>query len=153
MLIQACLNGARSNDYHPRLPVDPDTLAAEAVSAVMAGAGELHLHVRGAEGRESLAPEHVDATLLVLRSRLTQMVGETIVQRSPPGQQAVGTALTDERRARKSFEKFIEGRQGAPLTSAVRAVAGDTGIPEYRAHELLTAQFVVVGPNIFNRRR
>lgn len=70
MLIQACLNGARSNDYHPRLPVDPDTLAAEAVSAVMAGAGELHLHVRGAAGRESLAPEHVDATLLVLRSRL-----------------------------------------------------------------------------------
>ena len=66
---------------------------------------------------------------------------------------ARGTALTDERRARKSFEKFIEGRQGAPLTSAVRAVAGDTGIPEYRAHELLTAQFVVVGSNIFNRRR
>ncbi|RKG48491.1 hypothetical protein D7X30_40690 [Corallococcus sp. AB011P] len=66
---------------------------------------------------------------------------------------ARGTALTDERRARKAFEKFIEGRQGAPLASAVRAVAGDTGIPEYRAHELLTAQFVVVGPNIFNRRR
>lgn len=66
---------------------------------------------------------------------------------------ARGTALSEERRARKSFEKFIDGRQGAPLTSAVRAVAGATGIPEYRVHELLTAQFVVVGPNIFNRRR
>lgn len=66
---------------------------------------------------------------------------------------ARGTALTDERRVRKSFEKFIEGRQGAPLTSAARAVARDTGMPDYRAHELLTAQFVVVGPNIFNRRR
>lgn len=66
---------------------------------------------------------------------------------------ARGTALTDERRARKAFEKFIEGRQGAPLSSAVRAVAGDTGIPEHRTHELLAAQFVVVGPNIFNRRR
>jgi hypothetical protein len=66
---------------------------------------------------------------------------------------ARGTALTDERRVRKSFEKFIEGRQGAPLTSAVRAVANDTGMPDYRALELLTAQFVVVGSNIFNRRR
>lgn len=66
---------------------------------------------------------------------------------------ARGTALTDERRVRKSFEKFIEGRQGAPLTSAVRAVASDTGMPDYRAHELLTGQFVVVGSNIFNRRR
>jgi hypothetical protein len=66
---------------------------------------------------------------------------------------ARGTALTDERRARKAFEQFIEGRQGAPLTSAVRAVARDTGIPEHRAHELLAAQFVVVGSNIFNRRR
>lgn len=66
---------------------------------------------------------------------------------------ARGTALTDKRRARKAFEKFIEGRQGAPLTSAIRAVASATGMPEHRAHELLTAQFVVVGPNIFNRRR
>jgi hypothetical protein len=66
---------------------------------------------------------------------------------------ARGTALRNERRVRKSFEKFLHGRQGAPLTSAVRAVASDTGIPEYRTHELLTSQFVVVGPNIFNRRR
>jgi len=66
---------------------------------------------------------------------------------------ARGTALTDERRVRKSFESFLNGRQGAPLTSAVRAVASDTGIADYRARELLTAQFVVSGPNIFNRRR
>lgn len=66
---------------------------------------------------------------------------------------ARGKALSDERRARKAFEKFIDGRHGAPLTSAVRAVVAETGIPEYRVHELLTTQFVVVGTNIFNRRR
>ncbi len=50
MLIQACLNGARSKEYHPNLPIDPDTLAADAAAAVAAGAGELHLHVRGPTG-------------------------------------------------------------------------------------------------------
>ncbi len=66
---------------------------------------------------------------------------------------ARGTALTDERRVKKSFEKFLEGRQGAPLTSAVRAVVSDTGLADYRVHELLTAHFIVAGSNIFNRRR
>lgn len=70
MLIQACLNGARSKDYHPNLPIDPGTLAADAAAAVAAGAGELHLHVRGPDGSESLAPEHVGATLVQVRSRL-----------------------------------------------------------------------------------
>ena len=51
------------------------------------------------------------------------------------------------------FEKFLDGRQGAPLTSAVRVVAGDTGMADYRVRELLTAQFIVAGSNIFNRRR
>ena len=35
-----------------------------------AGAAELHLHVRGPDGAESLAPEAVDATVAALRARL-----------------------------------------------------------------------------------
>ncbi len=70
MLVQACLNGARPGDYHPNLPIDPDALAADGIAAVAAGAGELHLHVRGRDGSESLAAEDVDATLVQVRSRL-----------------------------------------------------------------------------------
>jgi len=66
---------------------------------------------------------------------------------------ARGTAITDDRRVRKAAEKFFDGRRGAPLASVVRAVASETGLPEHQASELLTAQFVVAGTNIFNRRR
>jgi uncharacterized protein (DUF849 family) len=70
MIIQACLNGARPRDYHPRLPVTIDAIAEDAVDAVAAGAAELHLHVRGPDGAESLTPEAVDATVAALRTRL-----------------------------------------------------------------------------------
>jgi uncharacterized protein (DUF849 family) len=70
MIVQACLNGARPPRYHPRLPVTVDAIVAEAVEAVAAGAAELHVHVRGPDGRESLAPEAVDATVAALRARL-----------------------------------------------------------------------------------
>lgn len=70
MIIQACLNGARPAGYHPRLPVVIDALAEDAAETVAAGAGELHLHVRAPDGRESLAPGHVDATLAAVRARV-----------------------------------------------------------------------------------
>jgi uncharacterized protein (DUF849 family) len=70
MIVQACLNGARAPDYHPRLPVSIEALVADGWAVVKAGAAELHLHVRGPDGAESLAPEHVDATITMLRHRL-----------------------------------------------------------------------------------
>jgi uncharacterized protein (DUF849 family) len=71
MIVQACLNGARpSRGYHPRLPVDPEALARDAAEVVAAGAGEIHLHVRGADGAETLAPDAVDATLAAVRARV-----------------------------------------------------------------------------------
>lgn len=70
MLLQACLNGARARRFHPRLPVTPAAIAEDAAEAVAAGAAELHVHVRDADGRETLAPEWVDATVASLRARL-----------------------------------------------------------------------------------
>jgi uncharacterized protein (DUF849 family) len=70
MIVQACLNGARAPDYHPRLPVSTQALVADGWAAVKAGAAELHLHVRRPDGMESLAREHVDATITALRERL-----------------------------------------------------------------------------------
>jgi uncharacterized protein (DUF849 family) len=70
MIVQACLNGARPPDYHPRLPVSTEALVADGRAVVKAGAAELHLHVRGPDGVESLAPVHVDAAITALRSCL-----------------------------------------------------------------------------------
>ena len=70
MIVQACLNGARPQGYHPRPPVSAAELADDAVSVVRAGAAEIHLHVRDGEGRESLAPAHVDATMTAVRAKV-----------------------------------------------------------------------------------
>lgn len=65
MIVQACLNGARPRDYHPRLPMTPDAMAADGAACVVAGAAELHIHPRGADGRESLVA--IDDTMRVVR--------------------------------------------------------------------------------------
>ncbi|UPA24774.1 3-keto-5-aminohexanoate cleavage protein [Shinella oryzae] len=65
MIVQACLNGARPRDYHPRLPTTPDAMAADGAACVVAGAAELHIHPRGPDGRESL--EAIDDTMLAMR--------------------------------------------------------------------------------------
>ena len=42
--VKACINGARTPDQHPHLPVTPGQLAAEAVAAHRAGAKAVHMH-------------------------------------------------------------------------------------------------------------
>jgi uncharacterized protein (DUF849 family) len=65
MIVQACINGARPRDFHPRLPLTAEAMAADAAACVAVGAAELHIHPRGADGRESLAA--VDETVLAVR--------------------------------------------------------------------------------------
>jgi len=67
MIVQACLNGARPVAYHPALPLTAAAMATDAAACVAAGAAELHLHPREPDGRESLAPAAVDATVLAMR--------------------------------------------------------------------------------------
>ncbi len=54
MIIQACLNGARPRNYHPRLPLTSSEVAREGAACIRAGANELHFHPRDGDGRESL---------------------------------------------------------------------------------------------------
>ncbi len=67
MIVQACINGARAYDFHPALPLSADTMASDGTACVAAGAAELHLHPRDLDGRESLAPATMDATMLAMR--------------------------------------------------------------------------------------
>ena len=70
MFLQAALNGTRAPGDHDALPLTPDELAADARAAVEAGAVSLHVHARGEDGLESLAPAATDAAVAALREAL-----------------------------------------------------------------------------------
>ena len=65
MIVQACINGARPAAYHPNLPLAAEAMAGDALACVTAGAAELHIHPRSADGRESLSA--VDETVRAVR--------------------------------------------------------------------------------------
>ena len=67
MFLQAALNGTRAPGEHGALPLTPEELARDAREVVEAGAGALHLHPRGEDGRESLEPADCDAAVAALR--------------------------------------------------------------------------------------
>jgi uncharacterized protein (DUF849 family) len=67
-LIQAALNGRRAKAEHPALPVTPEEQAAAAAESVAAGAGAIHVHVRGPDGSESLAGTDVAGTVTAIRA-------------------------------------------------------------------------------------
>jgi uncharacterized protein (DUF849 family) len=65
--VKACINGARTPEAHPNLPVSPEQLAAEAVAVHQAGAKAVHMHPKTVDGVDSLLPEHVDAAVSAVR--------------------------------------------------------------------------------------
>ncbi|GGX88751.1 hypothetical protein GCM10010358_48390 [Streptomyces minutiscleroticus] len=66
-MLQACLNGARTREECRFLPVSPDELAEAAARAVTAGAEDLHLHPKDADGRDSLEPRVVAEAVTAVR--------------------------------------------------------------------------------------
>src|SRR5918996_3946578 len=62
-MLQACLNGRRSREEHPAVPVTAAELGADAARAVAAGARELHAHPRAESGRDTVEPEAVAAAV------------------------------------------------------------------------------------------
>ncbi len=67
MTIQAALNGTRSWAEHPEVPITPQKQATEARASVAAGANAIHVHVRDAQGNESLAPDDLAETIKAIR--------------------------------------------------------------------------------------
>lgn len=65
--VKACINGARTPDQHPNLPITPEQLASEAVAAHQAGANAVHMHPKNGDGVDSLLPEAVDAAVAAVR--------------------------------------------------------------------------------------
>ncbi|MBI3217521.1 MAG: 3-keto-5-aminohexanoate cleavage protein [Mycobacterium sp.] len=67
IFLKACINGARTPDQHPNLPVTPEQLAAETLAAQRAGAQAVHLHPKTADGVDSLLPGPVGAAVSAVR--------------------------------------------------------------------------------------
>lgn len=67
MLLKACLNGSRLPGEHPALPVTATELARDVVRVVGAGAGAVHLHVKDAQGRDTLSAAELAAVLVAVR--------------------------------------------------------------------------------------
>lgn len=65
--LKACINGARTPDQHPNLPVTPEQLAEAATAAHRAGAKAVHMHPKTADGVDSLQPEVVAAAVEAVR--------------------------------------------------------------------------------------
>lgn len=65
--LKACINGARTPDQHPNLPVTPKQIAAAAVAAHQAGAKAVHMHPKTADGVDSLQPDIVGAAVAAVR--------------------------------------------------------------------------------------
>jgi uncharacterized protein (DUF849 family) len=70
MIVQACLNGDHPPSYHAYLPVTIPALVDDGRQVVIAGASELHIHIRDKNGLESLHPDCVEATLRALKAQL-----------------------------------------------------------------------------------
>jgi len=66
-MIQCCLNGVRSADEHAAIPVSPDEIAKAAVAATRVGAESVHLHVKSADGIDTLDAVLLAETLAAVR--------------------------------------------------------------------------------------
>jgi uncharacterized protein (DUF849 family) len=95
MMLQACLNGNRTQTFHPRVPCTADELARDARDVINAGADQLHLHPRNADGVETLEASHVALALAAIRQAVPAVpIGLSTHWAIPPGgvarQQQIG---------------------------------------------------------------
>lgn len=74
-MLKVCLNGRRSADEHPAVPVTPGQLAGEARRSVEAGAQAVHLHPRDGSRAETLAASEVGEAIAAVREVAGAPVG------------------------------------------------------------------------------
>ena len=67
-LLKCTINGGLRRGTHPALPTTPAECATTARAVVEAGARAIHVHVRAADGAESIAPDDIARTLTAMRA-------------------------------------------------------------------------------------
>ncbi|BAY25500.1 hypothetical protein NIES2100_53060 [Calothrix sp. NIES-2100] len=81
VIITCAITGHRTNRAIAPVPLTPEEQAKSAQEAVRNGASIIHLHVRGDNGEESLAPERYYEAI----SQLKQIVPTPIIEITPRG--------------------------------------------------------------------
>ena len=85
-MLQACLNGNRTRTFNARVPCTAEELARDARDVITAGADQLHLHPRDADGVETLEASHVAVALAAIRQAVPGVaIGLSTHWAIPPG--------------------------------------------------------------------
>ncbi|MFD9703659.1 3-keto-5-aminohexanoate cleavage protein [Lentzea sp. NPDC059081] len=85
-MLQACLNGSRTAEEHPALPLSPERLAEDAADVAALGVTSVHLHPRDVIGAETLAGPEIATTIATVRAAVPGI--EISVSTNVPGTRA-----------------------------------------------------------------
>jgi uncharacterized protein (DUF849 family) len=67
-VLQACLNGSRTAEEHPALPLSPERLAEDAADVAALGVTSVHVHPRDVIGALTLVGPEVATTIATVRA-------------------------------------------------------------------------------------
>ncbi|GLY54787.1 3-keto-5-aminohexanoate cleavage protein [Lentzea sp. NBRC 102530] len=67
-MLQACLNGSRTAEEHPALPLTPERLAEDAADVAALGVTSVHIHPRDVIGVPTLVGPEVATTIATVRA-------------------------------------------------------------------------------------
>ncbi|HUQ54759.1 3-keto-5-aminohexanoate cleavage protein [Lentzea sp.] len=85
-MLQACLNGSRTAEEHPALPLSPERLAEDAADVAALGVTSVHLHPRDVIGAQTLAGPEIATTIATVRAAVPGI--EIGVSTNVPGNRA-----------------------------------------------------------------
>lgn len=69
MLLKAALNGNRTLQENPNIPLSTVQLVADVQAAVARGVGAIHVHPRADDGTETLQRSHIEPVVVAIRKR------------------------------------------------------------------------------------
>jgi uncharacterized protein (DUF849 family) len=152
MAVKACLNGGRTREEHPAVPLSSAELAADAVAVRDAGAFAVHVHPRDARGAQTLEPRACEAAVAAIRAAAPGLpVGLSTSQEIDPDPFARAAAVRSWRR-RPDFVSVNVSESGwagivrAALHASIAVEAGlaSEGDAEELARSPFTHQVVRV---------
>jgi uncharacterized protein (DUF849 family) len=95
MPVKACLNGARTREEHPAVPLTAAELAVDAAAVQRAGAFAVHVHPRDARGVQTLGAAACDAAVAAIRASVPGLaVGLSTAEAIDPDPFARAAAIT-----------------------------------------------------------
>ncbi|SDH08275.1 Uncharacterized conserved protein, DUF849 family [Leifsonia sp. 98AMF] len=78
MLLKAAINGGRTPDEFPAVPLTAEQIARESAAVLAAGADVVHAHARAADGAQTIDPEAIGAMVRAFRAEVPDgVIGTT----------------------------------------------------------------------------